>query len=79
MSKKKTPEHKAKMEARAARRKERSDRSMQKRADDVAIRELTSRIVNKVRLEAKGTASKRVHVTGTPSKSVTPPVQDEEA
>lgn len=82
----KSPEHRAKMAAREARRQERSDRSLQNRANAIAARELAARIRHDlqmagvdpndiVKLDAEGAASKRAHVVGTPNP-VTPSEED---
>lgn len=71
-SKKMTPEERA---ARAARREARADRSVQRRVNEVAGRELFSRVTHaEAMIEAKGFASKRATVIGTPSGRPNNPV-----
>ena len=65
-SKRMTPEEKA---ARAARRAARSDRQVIRKINQIAATELAKRIdADRVALSAEGAASKRAHVTGTPSE-----------
>lgn len=69
MTKRKTPEHRAEMEARAVRRTARSDRQRQRAANRVAIREVVNRITHNERMALLGQGRRN---------SVTPPRQDGE-
>lgn len=82
-SKKRTPEHRAEMAARAARRAERADRQVARKIDLIAGQELANRIMHDHKMDglnatltASGTVGKRAHVTGTPSNSEVPLDED---
>jgi len=77
-SKKRTPEHRAEMAARKAKREQRADRQTLRKINEIAMDELVKRMVHDAKmgeagpverfsLEAKGTVGKHASTVGTPN------------